>query len=124
MPNRPDGKPAGVEKVTFTRPAAERIAAVVREVEQGDRGSQALTFRRLGGGAGAGNPLGPVQQFRIATFTGSWSKNSSHTITFKYAPTATATAINLFSDIGSTAATAHCAVHSEGTSWFLIAAEC
>jgi hypothetical protein len=117
MPNRPDGKPAGVEKVTFTRPAAERIAKAVRAVEQGDRGSQSLTFRRLGGAL-----VG--RHFRVATFTGAWSKNSSKTVTFKYGTTATATALNLFANIAAPATTAHCAVHAEGTAWFLIAAEC
>lgn len=43
-----DGKAARVEPVTFTRPAAERIAKVVRKVEAGDRNAKPLTFERIG----------------------------------------------------------------------------
>lgn len=65
--------------------------------------------------------------FRICTFTGSWSKGASKTVTFKYqtATPNTVNATNLFAAI-STAATdpRNCAIAREGATWFLIAAEC
>ena len=72
MPNRPDGKSARTERVTFTRPAAERIAKVVREVEQGDRSCGPLRFDRGGGSA---LPL------KLATFTGNWETGTYKTVT-------------------------------------------
>lgn len=61
--------------------------------------------------------------FRICTFTGAWSKNQDKTITFKHGG-GTVVATNLFADITAPASTAHCAIHAEGTAWFLISAEC
>lgn len=72
MANRPDGKAAKTERVTFTRPAAERIAKVVRKVEQGDRGAEALRFERIGGVPGS---------LKLATFTGNWETGTYKTVT-------------------------------------------
>jgi|LakMenE01Jun11ns_1017448.scaffolds.fasta_scaffold9608083_2 hypothetical protein len=64
MAQRPDGKPARTERVTFTKPAAERIAKVVRAVEGGDRDTGPLTF-----GVRMSTPGGsPIV---LAKFTGS-----------------------------------------------------
>ena len=52
MAQKPDGKPAGTQRVTFTKPAAERIARVVREIEGGDRDGGPLTFGARVGGDG------------------------------------------------------------------------
>jgi len=52
---KPDGKPANLQKVQFTRPAAERIARVVRQVELGNRDAAPLRFSprtRSFGGSG------------------------------------------------------------------------
>lgn len=119
MAQKPDGKAAGTERVTFTRPAAERIAKVVREVEGGDRDCQPLTF-----GARIGGVSGKV--FRVCTYTGSWSKNSVKTVTFKYQTSTpnTAVATNLFADLSAAASPKNCAIAKDGTAWFLIAAEC
>jgi hypothetical protein len=122
---RPDGKAARTDRVTFTRPAAERIGRVVRIVEAGDRGAEGLTFTpRMQGGKS------PVV-FRICTFTGSWNKNTDRTVTFKYQTTTpnTLVATNIFANIasGDTAslsAVSNCAVAKDGTAWFVIAAEC
>jgi hypothetical protein len=73
MAQRPDGKPAKTERVTFTRPAAERIAKAVRKVEQGDRGAEALRFERVGGGTPG--------SLRLATFTGNWETGTYKTVT-------------------------------------------
>jgi hypothetical protein len=64
MAQKPDGKPARTERVTFTKPAAERIAKVVRAVEGGDRDAGPLTF-----GVRMSTPGGsPIV---LAKFTGS-----------------------------------------------------
>jgi hypothetical protein len=122
MAQKPDGKPARTERVTFTKPAAERIAKVVRAVEGGDRDAGPLTFGNRGV---AGNP----KFFRVCTFTGSWSIDATKTVTFKYqtATPNTAVATNLFAAITGTTATStfrNCAIAKDGTAWFLIAAQC
>jgi hypothetical protein len=116
MSRKPDGKPAKTERVTFTRPAAERIAKVVRTVEAGDRDQPGITY---------GSALGGVtsKTFRMATFTGAWSKNSDKTVTFRGA-TATVNATNLFAAVAAAAGSRNCAIAKDGTAWFLIAAEC
>lgn len=118
MAKKPDGSPARTERVTFTKPAAERIAKVVRTVEAGDRDTGPLTF----GGRGIGGVSGRV--FRICTYTGAWSIGSSKTVSFKYqtATPNTVSATNLFFPITNTA-TANardCAIAKDGTAWFLV----
>ena len=66
MAQKPDGKSARTERVTFTRPAAERIAKVVRAVERGNRDCGGLTFRHVCGGGGGGT------QVKKAYFWGAW----------------------------------------------------
>lgn len=119
MAQKPDGRSAKVDRVTFTRPAAERIAKVVRTVERGDTSGQPLTF-------GSGPRGLPGVVFRVCTFTGAWSINASKTVTFKYqtATPNTASAINLFSAIASFTGSRDCAIAKEGTAWFLVAARC
>lgn len=61
------------DKVTFTRPAAERIGRAVRIVENGDRsGGPVETFPRL-----------EYSQYRLklGTFTGNWQTGSWQTVT-------------------------------------------
>lgn len=118
MAQKPDGKPARTERVTFTRPAAERIAKVVRTVEGGDRDTGPLTF----GNRGVGGVSGKV--FRIATYTGAWSIGDTKTVSFKYqtATPNTVSATNLFFPITNTATASarDCAIAKDGTAWFLI----
>ena len=74
MAQKPDGKSARTERVTFTRPAAERIAKVVRQIEGGDRDTPGITF-----GARVSAPSGsPIV---LAKFTGSsaWLKMTAKT---------------------------------------------
>ena len=73
MAQKPDGKAAKTERVTFTRPAAERIARTVRRVEQGDRGAEPLTFERIG----VSSPFA----LKLATFTGNWETGTYKTVT-------------------------------------------
>ena len=116
MPQKPDGKPAKTAAVTFTRPAAERIAHVVRTVERSGRDTKGPVWspRMEGGGGGA--------VFHIATFTGGWEINQSRIVTFKYQPTTpnTATALNLFFDYKGNQELRDCSIAKEGTAWFLV----
>ena len=119
MAKKPDGKPARVERVTFTKPAAERIGKVVRTVEAGNRDQGPLTFGpRVGGASG--------KTFRVCTFTGAWSINASKTVTFRGVTTTpnTAAAVNLFAAIAAPSSAANCAIAKDGTAWYLIAAQC
>ncbi len=78
-------------RVDFTRGAAERIARVVRIVEQGDRDGAPLTFRKVetpAGGAG----------LRHVEWTGEWPAAETATFTFK-SNNATATGINVFAGV-------------------------
>lgn len=108
-------------RVDFTRSAADRIASVVRLVEQGNRDGNPL---RLGRSIVQDSP---AKVFRVCTFTGSWSKQNFKTVTF-YNQTSTpntVSAVNLFADIATSAtATRNCAIARDGTAWYLIAAEC
>jgi hypothetical protein len=122
MAQKPDGKPARTERVTFTRPAAERIAKVVREVEAGDRDQAGMTFGNRSGGSSG-------KVFRVCTFTGAWSKNSAKVVKFRGVTSTpnTAVAQNIFVAITgttSTSTTKNCAIAKDGTAWYLIAAEC
>jgi len=116
MAQKPDGKPARTERVTFTKPAAERIAKVVRAVEGGDRDTGPLSFGNRGV---AGNP----RTFRVCTFTGAWSINDTKTVTFRNQTTTpnTVAAVNLFFPFSAaTNATTDCAIAKDGTAWYLI----
>ena len=116
---RPDGKDPG-QRVSFTRQGADRIARVVRTVEQGDRKANALRFDRRWTEAPAAGVI------RVCTFTASWDKNTDQTVTLKYQTTTpnTLVATNLFANIVTASTASNCAVARDGTSWFLIAAEC
>ncbi len=107
------GQAAGKSFVSFSRPAAQRIAKAVRTVEAGDRNQPGLTFD---------HPMpGGSKIFRVCTFTGSWSIGSTKTVTYKYASSTpnTAVATNLFFPVTSTA-TLDCAIAKDGTAWFLV----
>ena len=116
MAQKPDGKAARTERVTFTRPAAERIAKVVRAVEGGDRDTPGIYF----GSA----PASQAKVFRVCTFTGAWNKNTDKSVTFRNvtATPNTVSASNIFANITATAG--NCAIAKDGTAWYLIAAEC
>lgn len=114
MAQKPDGKPARVERVTFTKPAAERIARVVREAERGNRDQAGLQFGpRLDGGV--------QKTFRVCTFTGAWSTTTVKTVTFRNqtATPNTLAATNLFFEIPDDGQK-NCAVARDGTAWYLL----
>jgi hypothetical protein len=105
-------KPA--DAVQFTYESAERIANVVRAAETTPPSASPLTFDKRFADR-------MPKQVRVATFSGAWAIDSSKTVTFKYAPTATVNAVNLSWPItlpGYTAET--CIVGREGTNWWLV----
>jgi hypothetical protein len=114
---RPDGKAAKAERVTFTRPAAERIGKVVRIVESGDRGAEGLSFTAIGNGGNSGKHI------RICTFTGAWPIGSPKTVTFKYQTSTpnTVSATNLFWPLDEAVSQERdCSIGRDGTAWFLL----
>lgn len=109
------------DRVTFTKPAAERIGKVVRIVEAGDREASPYTVDVRGPSSG--------KMFRMCKFTGAWSINTSKTITFLNQTTTpnTVSASNVFATISGTTVTStvrNCAIAKDGTAWYLIAAQC
>jgi hypothetical protein len=114
---KPDGKAARTERVTFTRPAAERIAKVVRAVEGGDRDTPGIYFGSAPGAA-------PGKTFRVCTFTGAWSIGSERTVTFKNVTTTpnTASAMNLLAEIPvqCDGSTTEVMIAKEGTAWYYV----
>jgi hypothetical protein len=102
------------DAVQFTFESAERIADVVRAAELATPQGKPLTFE-------ARFPDRMPKQVRAATFTGSWAINASKVVTFKYAPTATASVTNLSWPITHNHSVAeNCIVGREGTSWWLV----
>lgn len=91
MAQKPDGKPAKSVAVTFTRPAAERIANVVRTVERSGRDTKGPTWNpRMEGGSA----------IRLCTFTGQWLIQDTKNVRFASNTNATASVINLLFSIG------------------------
>lgn len=105
-----------MERISFTRPSAARIARVVRVVENARPGGQPLETQRQ-------NTLAKASVFRVCTYTGAWSIGAVKTVTFKNKTSTpnTVSATNLFFPITSTAAGSRdCAVAKDGTAWYLI----
>ena len=98
--------------------SAQRIARVVRAVEQEPRRARALTFEPVFQERRGGDVV-----FRMGTFTGAWSKDTAKVVTLR-GVTATLSAVNLFAAISTAASARDCAVARDGTAWYLIAAEC
>ena len=91
MAQKPDGKPAKSVAVTFTRPAAERIAHVVRTVERSGRDTKGPVWNpRMEGGS----------VIRLCTFTGQWLIQDTKNVRFASNTNATASAINLLFSVG------------------------
>ena len=99
----------------FELSSAQRIARVVRQVEQEPRRAKPLSF-------------GPVLEPRgrgvlIGTFTGAWSKNTFNTVSLTNRA-GSLNAVNIFATITASASARNCAIARDGTAWYLIAAEC
>ncbi len=118
---KPDGKAARVDRVAFTRPAAERIAKVVRAVEAGKRDVYAARpAPRLQ--AFSSNSSGDTKIIRVCTFTGSWSINESKTLTLQGVTTTPnfIAATNQLFTIGDACETQVAYVGKIGTAWHLL----
>jgi hypothetical protein len=105
-----------MDRVSFTPRSAQRIARVVRAVENARPPGVALEFRTQIIEANK-------KVFRVATYTGAWSIGSAKTVTFKNQTNTpnTVSATNLFFPVASTAAGSRdCAVAKDGTAWYLI----
>jgi hypothetical protein len=98
------------DRISFTRPAVERIASAVRAVENARPAGGPLGFRR--------QMLENTRAVKLASFIGPWPKNSQNVITFK-GTSRTANASNLFFPVPGTH-TRECAVAKIGTAWHLI----
>jgi hypothetical protein len=109
MTRKADGKPSQIERMAFTRPAAERIAKVVRTVEAGDRDQPGITF---------GSAMVAPRTFRMGTFSGEWSIGAAKTVTFR-GSTATVSATNLFWPIPG-GPQRDCSIAKDGTAWYLL----
>jgi hypothetical protein len=114
MAKRPDGKPASVDRVSFTRPAAERIGRAVRQVEAGDRDLGPIEWGPRGGGAAS-------KVFRVCTFTGAWAINSAKTVTFRGVTSTpnTVSVTNLVCGL-SPAGSCDATIAKDGTAWYLV----
>lgn len=123
MAQAPDGKSAAQERVVFTRPAAQRIARVVRTVESGDRGQQGLRFEHP--------TLRVPASMRLGKTTASWTKGTLASVTLygsgtppNETPSSTtlANCVNKFATVASDK-WVMLGKASNGR-WYLIAAEC
>jgi len=105
---------AGNQFVKFSRQSAQRIAKAVRTVEGGNRDQPGITFDHP-------TPSNNAKVFRVATFTGSWSINSTKTVTFKNQTSTPNTAVvtNLFCGL-SPASACDVSIAKAGTAWFLL----
>jgi hypothetical protein len=118
MAKKPDGKPASVDRVSFTRPAAERIGKAVRQVEAGNRDLGPIEWGPRGGAASG-------KVFRVCTFTGAWAINSAKTVTFRNVTTTpnTVNAINSIVSLPAPKAASGSRVANiakDGTQWYLV----
>jgi hypothetical protein len=105
------------DRISFTRPAVERIANVVRAVENARPAAAGLRSRAV---VAAGKPKG----IERGTFTAPWPKGTTKTITDATTAGKTYTNVkNYFAAITGTGTKA-CAIAYVGTEWILIAAEC
>jgi hypothetical protein len=109
------GQGAGKSFVSFSRPAAQRIAKAVRTVEAGDRNQPGLTYDHpMPGGGG--------KVLRVGTVTGQWATAATAVVTF-YQVTSTpntVAATNLYLPIDvASGKTAECVIAKGGTQWYL-----
>ena len=102
------------DRISFTRPAVERIASVVRAVENARPGGAGLRSRAV--------VAQSSKVFKVCTFTGAWAINTAKVVTFRNVTSTpnTVSATNVFlalPDRGSQP----CGIAKDGTAWYLIA---
>lgn len=103
-----------MERISFTRPSAARIARVVRVVENARPGGRPLETQRQ-------DILSKQRVFRVCTFTGVWSIGSLKTVTFKDQTSTpnTVAVVNLFCGMSPTTA-CDVLVAKAGTDWHVV----
>ena len=106
-------KDAGRHFVRFTRAAGERIGRAVIAVERQTKGAAPLTFEHQ-----TPSVTQTTKVFRVATFSGAWSKDTLKTVTLRGSTTTLSVEnfICTFPDDGSK----NIAVAKDGTGWFLL----
>jgi hypothetical protein len=121
--NNGAGQAAGKSFVSFSRPAAQRIAKAVRTVEAGDRNQPGLTFD---------HPM-PSMSFalKLGKTTASWTKGTLATIALYGAgtppseTTSSATLANCVNKFATVASGKWVMLGKAANgSWYLISAEC
>jgi len=136
---KPDGKSGG-QRVSFTRQGADRIARVVRTVEQGDKKAEPLRFApRPQSVSGSG---GSTMRLAIYTATSAWracnvSAATSSTsfasatavVQFVRGNTSTATAVNFTATLPRKTTVATAAIRSVTLAnidslWVIVGAQC
>jgi hypothetical protein len=102
------------DRISFTRPAVERIADVVRAVEGARRAGGPLASKAILGGT-------KPKPFKVCTFTGSWAINTVKTVTFRNVTTTpnTVSAMNLVCGLSPTAL-CEVSIAKDGTAWYLV----
>lgn len=108
------GQGAGKSFVSFSRPAAQRIAKAVRVIEAGNRSQPGLTFD---------HPVPSERKvFRVCTFTGSWSIGTTTTLTFQNVTTTpnTVSATNQLFTIGDACQTQVAYIGKIKSDWHLL----
>jgi hypothetical protein len=132
MAQKPDGKAIRTERVAFTKPAAERIARVVRHVESGARDSSPLSFAAsIAGGSGSAVKFAAytaTSSWPVVSFTASTVGTNAMTIRFLGNTAATAVCLNHLAWIPrlgtvSTACVRTILVTRESGAWRLIGAQ-
>lgn len=99
------------DRISFTRPAVERIARVVRAVEDARPAGGGLRSRAVVAG-------GKDKPFRVATFTGAWAINTAKVVTFRNVTT-TVNVTNLIYGLPDQG-TLPCNIAKDGTAWYLV----
>jgi hypothetical protein len=102
------------DRISFTRPAVERIADVVRAVENARPAGEGLRSRAVVAGIKS-------KIFKVCTFTGAWPINTEKTVTFRNVTTTpnTASAMNLFLALPDRGPQP-CGIAKDGTAWHLV----
>jgi hypothetical protein len=101
------------QRVSLTPATVKRIARCVLAFERGSKDMQALPIRTAYGDA----------EIVRGTFSGSWAKGATATVTDATLTSVTYTVKNYFSSLTGTGSKA-CAIAYVAGEWILIAAEC
>ena len=102
------------DRISFTRPAVDRIARVVRAVENARPAGGGLRSRAV-------VEAGSSKLFRVCTFTGAWPLNTAKTVTFKNVTSTpnTASVTNLVCGLSPTGS-CDVSIAKDGTAWYLV----